>query len=401
MTLKILYIHHCGTQGGSSRSLREMIQAFPDRSVQPYVISPKGTAADYFEKANIPVIRTIGISQFDMTQLGYYRKLRWLILLRELFYIPFTIIAILKAKSKWKNIDIIHVNDIQSIIPLYIAKYFFKAPIVLHVRCPIIKKRGKRFHFLKRFIKKYVVITLAIDETVKYSLPDGFNVEVIHNGLIIPKKQNETVSKKKKDKITIGMVSNLLVFKGVLDFVEAARLCKENNIDVDFTIIGGRVYKKKSIIDMLLKKFGFKHFVDEKIYNLIEEYHLSNCFKIEGFVQNLAIAYDKIDVLCFPSHINAVGRPVFEAGFFNVPSIVAIDDPYDDAIVNMETGISITQKSPEDIAKAITHFYKNPSEIRRMGENAYKLAAKNYNIHENASQVLDIYKNIVKENAKQ
>ncbi|MEM9077495.1 MAG: glycosyltransferase family 4 protein [Bacteroidota bacterium] len=396
MALKILYIHHCGTQGGSSRSLREMIQAFPENTVQPHIISPKGTAANYFKELNVPIIETIGISQFDMTQAGYYRKLRWLILLREICYIPFTVIAILKAKKRWKNIDIIHVNDIQSLFPLFLAKKIFGLPVVLHVRCPVITKKGRRVNFLKRFIPKYASRVLAIDKTVKYTLPKGINIDVVHNGLILPKSR-ETQKETKKKRLTFGMVSNLLAYKGVLDFVEAAKICQEKGLEIDFTIIGGRSNQKRGIIERTLKVFGFRQYADEEVDNLLKEYNLLENFKIEGFVQNLALAYNKIDVLCFPSHINAVGRPVFEAGFFSVPSIVAIDNPLNDAIINMETGICISQKSPPDLAEAITYFYTNPSEITRMGENAHKLANEYYDIHKNALDALEIYRSVLEQ----
>ena len=35
-----------------------------------------------------------------------------------------------------------------------------------------------------------------------------------------------------------------------------------------------------------------------------------------GFVKNIQNFYDQIDILCFPSSLNATGRQIFEAGIF-------------------------------------------------------------------------------------
>jgi len=89
MSVSVLYIHHCGVFGGSSRSLLEIIKAFPEKSVKPYLITQKGITSKIFKDLGIETIETIGISQFDNTKIGYYRGFRWLILLREFFYIIF------------------------------------------------------------------------------------------------------------------------------------------------------------------------------------------------------------------------------------------------------------------------------------------------------------------------
>jgi glycosyltransferase involved in cell wall biosynthesis len=109
------------------------------------------------------------------------------------------------------------------------------------------------------------------------------------------------------------------------------------------------------------------------------------------FTSNIHKIYEAIDILCFPSHLNAVGRPVLEAALFKVPSIVAITNPIDDTIIDNETGICIKPKDPKGLADAIEYFYSRPEEITRMGELAYKLALKNFDIKKNAKKILEIY----------
>src|SRR3954471_20869402 len=99
--LRVLYIHPIGAFGGASRSLLELVRSFPKGSVEPHIIVPRGSAADVFERNGLAVMRVRGISRFDTTRYGYYRGLRWLILLRELLFWPGTLCALWRAKGRW------------------------------------------------------------------------------------------------------------------------------------------------------------------------------------------------------------------------------------------------------------------------------------------------------------
>ena len=43
---------------------------------------------------------------------------------------------------------------------------------------------------------------------------------------------------------------------------------------------------------------------------------LKKNIKNMGFVKNIENFYNQIDILCFPSSLNATGRQIFEAGIF-------------------------------------------------------------------------------------
>jgi glycosyltransferase involved in cell wall biosynthesis len=94
--------------------------------------------------------------------------------------------------------------------------------------------------------------------------------------------------------------------------------------------------------------------------------------------------------------LDACGRPVFEAAFSRVPSIVAVSDPKPDTIIDGETGICIPPRDPKALADAVEYFCTQPSEVERMGEAAYRLAMENFDIAANASKMLAIYRHLVR-----
>jgi glycosyltransferase involved in cell wall biosynthesis len=392
----ILYIHVCGSFGGSSRSLLEMIKAFPPGSIQAHVITPEGNVAELFRKEGIPVIECAGISQFDNTEYGYYRGRRWLILLRELFYVLPTLIALLRAKTRWAPIDLIHVNEITGLPAIVFAKLIFRKPLILHVRSvQQTSKAQSRTRMIRFIVRRFCDAVVAIDETVRESLPKGIESQMIHNGfLATPGCENQVhpaLRGHREGELRVALVGQLLPMKGVYEFIEAARLCKARGINAKFILVGEDSRDLSGPLGILFRKFGFAREVRGDAERLIEQHELRESVLLLGFTPNIRSVYQNIDVICFPSHLNAVGRPVFEAAFFGVPSIVAVTNPQSDTFIHRETGLGIEARNPVALADAIEYFYRNPDEIKRMGEAARKLAVEQFSIVNTAKKMLEIY----------
>ncbi|MEO7727313.1 MAG: glycosyltransferase family 4 protein [Burkholderiales bacterium] len=400
MTISVLYIHHAGAFGGASRSLLEMIRAFPSDAVAPHLITPRGNVAEFAGRQGVPLIVTRGISQLDTTRFGHYRGLRWLLLLRELWLLPFTVAALFKAKARWKTIQIIHVNDVTALLPVIIAKLLFRKPVVVHVRS-VLQTSGMplRRRLLRYVILRYADKIVAIDETVKGNLPSEFAACVIHNGFALDLPATEAPATDLPPALTCpgfkaAMVGNLLPMKGLAEFMEAARLCTAKGLDIHFVIIGDNARKLSGLRGWLLQHLNFARDVRADIENFVQAHALGKHVHLIGFMPNIRDAYERISVLCFPSHLNAAGRPVFEAAFSKVPGIVAIERPPGDTIVDRETGLCVPAGDARALADAIEYFYTHPAERQRMGDAAYALACRNFDVRRNAAEMLDIYRGL-------
>ena len=101
-----------------------------------------------------------------------------------------------------------------------------------------------------------------------------------------------------------------------------------------------------------------------------------------------------MDVLTFPSHFDACGRPVFEAAFFGRPSIVAVATPKDDTLQNGITGIAIARPDPHLLADAILELAADPKRTREMGRAARALAHANFTPEINSAKLLNLYKRV-------
>ena len=206
MPRKVLYIHGVSVYGGSTRSLLEMLKSLTREEVEPLVICPRGQAADILEENGIEVLRVSGVASFDHTLIGYYRGLRWLILLRTLLNLLPTMLVLRKA-LKMKNWDLIHINDGTLLIPGLLAM-FARLPIVWHFRT-VMNTDGWRWRAVRRLVNSAAERVIAIDARVARSLVGINNVSIVHNCVPLP---NRGKTESAITKTSLGFTDDTVVF---------------------------------------------------------------------------------------------------------------------------------------------------------------------------------------------
>lgn len=398
MPLKILYIDGDGPFGGASRSLFEAVKILPADQVSAFFVVAKGTSMDFYSQVATDIITTRGLTKFDNTEYGHYRGLRWLVLIRELFYIPFTCIALFRAKNRWKLISLIHVNEITAIFTGLLAKMIFKAPLVIHVRSSQwINKNSWRSWFIDLLLRNSVDSVIAIDETVRATLPKDIQVFVVHNSFSAEhsKIPDENLVIKFNNlpypSFKVGFVGNLHISKGIFDLLEAAKILRMSSHRINFIIVGGYTRLNHRIEGWLLRKLGLAQNLDSELAKTITQYGLLDSFHLFGATYDIQSVYDNIDIICFPSHFNAPGRPIFEAAFSGIPCITCITNPKSDTVIPGQTGIIVPSKDPQALATAINYLANNRNEVARMGKNAKQLAQANFCPQMNAKKLIAIY----------
>lgn len=379
-----------------------MVRVLSQRGVDPHFVAVDGTALEFYRQIAKDSVTTRGLTKFDNTRYSHYTGVRWLVLLREIFYLPFTVAVLLRAKRTWNRVDLIHINEFLGIIPGMIAKRLFGAPLIVHVRSLAWQDRhSSRCRWLKNRLKANASAVIAIDQNVRATLPADIDVDVIQNSFtpkVLPNPDQAMLEKLdalSPDSLKIGFVGNMHRSKGIFDLLEAAKLVKAAGRDVEFLIVGGGTVSDKGLKAWALNRAGLAQNVQEELSERVETEGLSDSFHLLGPTVDIQRVYERMDVVAFPSHFDAPGRPVFEAAFSSVPSIVAVENPYPDTLVNGETGLAIPMKSPQKLAEAIMHFADNRDDVRRMGENAKRLAEMNFNPESNAQKLLAVYTRVI------
>lgn len=399
--LKILHIAAVGPFGGASRSLYEAMNAFPEGSVSRFFVMQNGTALKFYERLATDAIATRGLTRFDHTRLSYYHGVRWIVPLRELAYLPGTILALIKARRRWPDIDVIHLNEITDLIPGLIAKALFRKPMVVHVRTlQRTEIKSRRTRWMHEQLRRHADAIVAIDESVRATLPATLAVDVIHNSFS-PKPAGEPdlaylaqLDRLPPKALKVGFVGNLHRFKGLRELFEAAKIVKAEGHDVQFLIVGGTTAVDKGLKWWLLNKLGLAQNMQTEMREAVAAEGLQDVFHLLGPTPDIQRVYERMDVLAFPSYHDAPGRPVFESAFFGVPSIVAVRNPLHDTVRNGETAIALPEPEPRKLADAIIRFALDRSEVTRMGKNARRLAEENFRPEVNAKALLEVFRRV-------
>ena len=145
---------------------------------------------------------------------------------------------------------------------------------------------------------------------------------------------------------------------------------------------------KNKTNNKLLNFFGYeKNF--QKFCEINGIFKLKN-INIIPMQFNLKNFYSKIDVIIFPSYMNAVGRPVIEAALLKKPSIIALNK-YNRDTAQKGNCIIFKPGNLKILKEKILLLINNKSKLKKMGEFAYVNAKKNFDINKNCKT---FYKNI-------
>lgn len=400
--IRVLYIDGVGPVGGASRSLFESMKAMQSEDVERFFVVQRGTILDFYAPLAQGVVAARGLTRFDNTRASYYRGRRWIIVLRELFHFPFTILALLRARAQFPQPDLIHCNEVTEVIPALIAKKLFGAPLVVHVRSlQRSDPSSKRTRWLQDTLARHADAVVAIDQTARSTLPAHLPVDVIHNSFT-PSYSGEPdgdylrpLNLLRPTALKIGFVGNLHWQKGLFELCEAAKIAKDAGADVQYVIVGGSTISTRGVFAWALQAIGLAQNVGDRLPTLLAKLGLEDDFFLLGHTRDIQRIYERLDVLAFPSHYDAPGRPVFEAAFAGVPSIVAVRNPLPDTVRDGITALAVPEPDPELIAGAILRLDSDRAAVTQMGEAARMLAHENFVPRRNAAKLLAVYKRVI------
>lgn len=392
--MNVLFLHPAAQFGGASKSLIELYAVLRVAGVKGTVLAPAGPVCQSFTEAGMQVEAVKGLSQFDNTRYGYYRKMRWIILLREIFLLPFSLLGLWRLRGE--AFDLIHANEI-TLLPLaVVAKWLFRVPLVVHVRSLQRKPGvGMRTRWVNALLRRHAGSVVAIDHTVAATLEQNLPLNIIHNGL----KVSATVQVKRPETdegiVKVGFLGVLIPLKGIFELVEAISILKARGVRIECLVAGENARKLSGLKAWVLRQFGFARDVRAELEAVIRRDALQEQVKLLGFVSDVRELYPQLDILCFPSHLDAAGRPVFEAAFYSVPSVVAVANPVADALVHEVTGLAVPAPDPELIADALQRMAEAPAWRRQLGMQARQWAEHTFSIEANAERMLDLYRQLL------
>lgn len=172
----------------------------------------------------------------------------------------------------------------------------------------------------------------------------------------------------------VMLVARLLTDKGVLEFVEAARLLKVTQTEVRMVLVGDTDENPKSVSGTQLEEWTKQ--------GIVEHW---------GYSTNVAETMAKSHIVVLPSYREGLPKSLIEAAACG-RAVITTDVPgCRDAITPDVTGLLIPVKNAPALVKAIEQLLENSSMRQQMGRAGRALAEQAFTIENVIQSHLMIY----------
>jgi glycosyltransferase involved in cell wall biosynthesis len=177
----------------------------------------------------------------------------------------------------------------------------------------------------------------------------------------------------------ISFASRLLKDKGVLEFVEASRILKNQGVDIRFWLIGD--------IDL-----GNSSSVTKEQLDIWQKGGLVECF---GYREDIANLFAQSNIVSLPSYYGeGLPKVLVEAAACGRPVITTNHPGCRDAI-EPDSGILVPVRDSVALADAIQYLVENPVKRKAMGKAGRELAEREYSIEKIVYEHIHIYNDLI------
>lgn len=174
----------------------------------------------------------------------------------------------------------------------------------------------------------------------------------------------------------VSMASRLLKDKGVIEFVQAAKILKERNINVIFRLIGDIDPENPATITA------------DELYS----WSCQKIIEVLGYRSDIPTLFSKSNIIVLPSFYREGLPKVLCEAAASGRAIVTTDMPgCRDAIEPGKTGLLVPARDALSLADAIQSLIENPELRKSMGNAGRLLAEREFNIETVIETHMKIY----------
>ena len=179
--------------------------------------------------------------------------------------------------------------------------------------------------------------------------------------------------------LQVLFAGRILASKGVRDYVEAARICKQRGLNVVFTIAGFLGGGNPDAIDA----------------SEVEQWHQSGLINFVGDTDDIRPLLEMAHLVVLPTkYREGISRILLEAMAIGRPILTTPGPGTSPLVTHMKNGYLVPTDDPRAIAEAIDHFASLPHSSQvRMGSAGRRVVEANYSV----AQVMRVYAAYIQE----
>ncbi|MFW9990253.1 MAG: glycosyltransferase family 4 protein, partial [Candidatus Odinarchaeota archaeon] len=274
------------------------------------------------------------------------------------------------------------------VVPSIFVNFFakiFRIPTILHGRAvdvnylPYYSIKSKILLLIAGKLNNIIITVCKSmkNDCLRFKIPQN-KVKVIYNGIDFkkfnPKEKTFFSNQRSLELIHAGQ---FILRKGQHLIIEACKQLKDNKIKFHLTLIGDGIQKKTYV--ELIHKYNLEDYVD--LIKWIEPNEMPN---------NL----QKADLLVFPSITEGLPNVILEAMSMKLAVILTGVDGNLELAQNIGC-ILVEKNNPQQIFKAILHYYNNPKDIEIGGEINRKFIVNTFSWEKHGKELYHVYNCLV------
>jgi len=289
--------------------------------------------------------------------------------------------------------DLVHLVTIKPVLYGGIVARMIKVPSVVSAISGLgfvfSRSQEKNGHMLLSIV--LILYRLALghsNQTVIFQNPS--DLTTIVEGVSLPTAKvklicgsgvdlsNYPVTPEVSGKLVIAMASRLLRDKGVLEFIDAARIVKNAGSDVCFQLIGEPDFGNPESVT-----------VDE-----VRNWKAEGIVECLGFRTDIAELFAQAHIVVLPSYREGLPKVLMEAAACG-RAVITTDVPgCRDAIEQGVTGDLVPARNAKALAAAVELLIKDSALRQRMGRAGRDLAEREFSIDKVVNAHFDIYQEL-------
>jgi glycosyltransferase involved in cell wall biosynthesis len=357
--VRVAYIAKAPFISGAERSLQIAVGAMPTAGVEPVVICPPDSPlAAWCDETNIEYAACPIVLRDRWHPIAWWRS-----------------VAGIRRALKHYRIDLVHSNQVWSYQAAGKAAAELGLPRVCHMRDEV---SGEALRWcLGVGVEALVCISRHIERQVTdaWPWPDAKPRMRTFINPVLPVANSSTSGRPLNSaSTTLGFIGQIVPVKGLTVLLEAlASLASQWDWKL---IVAGRDPNP-----------GSPH--EQECRDLSERLNLTDRVEYLGYLEDVSVFYNRVDVVIVPSLEEPLGRIPLEAASYGVPAIASDAGGLPETVCDGTTG----WLSPKGDAAALRQTIARCLEKRdiEMGQRAQQWVAERCNPEEHARRLAELY----------
>lgn len=185
-------------------------------------------------------------------------------------------------------------------------------------------------------------------------------------------------SQTKNDMPIVMLASRMLWDKGVGEFVAAARILKEKNIDARFVLVGDTDEENPTAISRVQ----------------MAEWNDSKVIEWWGYRSDMPETLAQSEIVCLPSYYEGLPKVLLEAMASARPIVTTDTRGCRELVYGDQNGVLVPVRNAEALANALEMLLSNRDLARRMGLAGRLIVEKEFGMEKIAEETLDVYREL-------